>query len=121
MKPVSSELENGWLWFVKQVSGVLVFVLIIVHLVVNHLVAEAGLLSYAEVVRYLANPWIALMESVFLILIIGHSLMGLRSIILDFNPSKAFMKTLDPLLILTALGFSVYGIWLTITVGSVVL
>lgn len=121
MKDRSTCLETGWIWFAKQISGVFVFLLIIVHLVVNHLVAETGLMSYADVVRYLGNPWIALMESVFLILVIFHSLLGLRSIILDFNPPQKLITTLDPLFILIGAGFSVYGIWLTITIGSVVL
>lgn len=117
----STNMESGTIWFIKQISGVLVFLLIIIHIVVNHLVAETGLLSYADVVRYFANPWIAFMESSFLILVICHSLLGLRSVILDFKPSLRFMKTIDPILILIAVIASGYGIWLTVTVGSVVL
>lgn len=121
MKIRPLDMESGWVWFFKQVSGVLVFVLIIVHIVVNHLVAKTGLLSYTDVVKYFANPWIAVMESSFLVFVVVHSLMGLRSVVLDFNPSAIFMKVLDPLLVLIAIVASGYGIWLTITVGSVVL
>lgn len=121
MKTRPTDMEKGWLWFIKQISGVLVFLLIIVHIIVNHLVAETGLLSYTDVVKYFANPWIAIMESSFLILVIGHSLLGLRSVVLDFNPSSAFTKIMDPILVLIAIIASGYGIWLTITVGSVVL
>ncbi len=121
MKEKPANMETGLLWLVKQASGVLVFALIIIHLIVNHLVAETGLLSYAEVVRYLANPWVAFMESAFLIIVICHSLLGLRSVILDFNPSKKFMRSVDPVFVIVAIAASVYGIWLTITVGSVVL
>ena len=121
MKTRPTEMESGWIWFIKQISGVLVFVLIIVHIIVNHLVAETGLLSYTDVVNYFANPWIAIMETSFLIFVIGHSLLGLRSVILDFNPPVAFMKLVDPILVLIAFIASGYGIWLTITVGSVVL
>jgi succinate dehydrogenase / fumarate reductase membrane anchor subunit len=121
MKTRPTDMEKGWLWFIKQISGVLVFVLIIVHIIVNHLVAQTGLLSYADVVRYFANPWIAIMESSFLIFVIGHSLLGLRSVILDFNPSISFMKMIDPIFLLIGILASGYGIWLTITVGSVVL
>ena len=116
----SSISENGLLWFIKQASGVLVFALIMIHMVVNHLVAETGLLSYTDVVRYFANPWIAFMESSFLIIVIVHSLLGLRSVILDFNPPVKFIKVIDPILVFIALLASGYGIWLTITVGSAV-
>ncbi len=117
----SNRVEGGLLWLTKQVTGVMVFALIIIHLIVNHLVAETGLLSYTEVVRYLANPWIAFMESTFLIIVICHSLLGLRSVLLDFNPSHKLMKSVDSILVIIALVASAYGIWLTITVGSVVL
>lgn len=113
--------ETGWIWAVKQVSGVLVFVLIIVHLIANHLVVENGLMSYKDVVAYLSNPWIAMMESIFLLVVVSHSLLGLRSVILDFNPAGKVMKFMDPAFILIGILASVYGIWLTITVGSVVL
>ena len=113
--------ETGWIWAAKQVSGVFVFLLIIVHLIANHLVVENGLMSYQDVVTYLSNPWIALMESIFLIIVVGHSLLGVRSVILDFNPADRVWKYLDPVFVLIGIMASIYGIWLTITVGSVVL
>jgi succinate dehydrogenase / fumarate reductase membrane anchor subunit len=104
--------ENTWLWLAKLVSGALVFTLIIVHIVVNHLISSKGLLSYADVVAYLSNPWIALMESTFLVIVVAHSLLGTRSILLDLNPSASIMRTIDWLFGLIGVVAVVYGIWL---------
>lgn len=118
MKSITKKQENTAIWFIKQISGVLVFVLIIVHLIVNHMVAPTGLLSYNDVVLYFANPWIALMEIIFLIVVTGHSLLGLRSIILDLNPSISVIKKIDALLVIVGIAASVYGIWLTLLIGG---
>jgi succinate dehydrogenase hydrophobic anchor subunit len=104
--------ENVWLWLAKLVTGALVFTLIIVHIIVNHLVASNGLLNYADVVTYLSNPGIALMESCFVVIVVAHALLGLRSVLLDLNPSQALMRGIDWLFGLVGLAASVYGIWL---------
>jgi succinate dehydrogenase / fumarate reductase membrane anchor subunit len=104
--------ENVWLWLAKLVSGVLVFTLILVHIIVNHLVATGGLLNYAAVVAYLSKPWIAVMESSFLIVVVCHSLLGSRSILLDLKPSPRLLRGLDILFLLVGLVAIVYGIWL---------
>ncbi len=112
--------ENSWIWLIKQVSGGLVFLVILIHLVVNHLVAEGGLLTYNDVIHYFSNPWIAGMEIFFLIVVVGHSLLGLRSILLDFNPGVTFLRVADLVLGVTGAAAIVYGVWLTLTVASVV-
>jgi len=112
--------ENGWIWLVKQLSGGLVFLVILIHLVVNHLVAEGGLLTYNDVVNYFSNPWIAGMEIFFLIVVVGHSLLGIRSIVLDFNPGIVFLRIVDLVLSVTGAAAIVYGVWLTLTITSVV-
>jgi len=104
--------ENTWLWLLKIISGVLVIVLLFVHLVVNHLVPSEGLLSYEEVIAYVTTPGIALMEMTFLVVVVSHSLIGLRSIILDLNPSPGVLRVVNWVLTLIGVAAVVYGIWL---------
>src|ERR1044071_8768071 len=87
--------ETSWIWLAKVVSGVLIFVLLIVHLIVNHLVAEGGLLTYADVLVYYANPLIPAMEGIFLVFVVTHALLGMRGIVLDLDPSPALTRRLD--------------------------
>ncbi len=104
--------ENAWLWLYKIVAGILIVVLLGVHFVVNHLIAPTGLLTYADVVRYYNNPIVPVMEIAFLIFVVSHALVGLRSILLDLNPSPQLLRGLDILFFLTGIGFVGYGTWL---------
>lgn len=113
MTALTGSRERSTLWLVKQFTGVLVFFLIITHVIINHMVSPDGLLSYDEVIQYLGNPWVAAMETLFLLAVIFHSILGVRSVLLDLNPSKRVLKAVDPLLLLLGIGAAVYGIWLT--------
>ncbi len=104
--------ENMWMWLLKLVTGVLVFVLIIVHIIVNHLVAATGLLTYADVVAYLSTPGIAFMESCFLVIVVIHALLGTRSILLDLNPSEKAILAIDWGMRIIGLPTIIYGLWL---------
>jgi succinate dehydrogenase hydrophobic anchor subunit len=106
--------ENTWLWLVKVFAGLFIVVLMGIHFIVNHLVVPGGLLTYSDVIAYYQNPIIPIMEGFFLIFVVGHALLGVRSIILDLNPKRTRMRWID--FILFALGATavLYGIWLII-------
>jgi succinate dehydrogenase hydrophobic anchor subunit len=104
--------ESTALWMVKILSGVFVLTLLFIHLVANHLLPEQGLMSFREVVVYLSNPWIALMEGTFLVIVTVHALVGTRSVVLDLNPSPSLLKRIDFFFILLGVVAIIYGIWL---------
>ncbi len=108
--------ENVWLWLAKIVSGLIVFIVLGIHLIVNHYTAPEGLLYYDDVIAYYQNPIVPIMEGIFLIFVVIHSLLGLRSIILDRNPSRRFMKVVDTIFIVGGSAAIVYGIWLLLYV-----
>jgi succinate dehydrogenase hydrophobic anchor subunit len=110
--------ESTALWMVKIVSGVFVLTLLFIHLVANHLLPEAGLMSFREVVAYLSNPWIALMEGTFLVIVTVHALVGARSVVLDLHPSPNLLKRLDVLFVIFGVVAIVYGIWLLLAVRA---
>lgn len=116
MTPSLKPTENAFLWLLKVVSGVLIVVILIIHLIVNHFVAPEGLLSYAEVVAYYQNPLIPIMEGFFLVFVVVHSLLGIRSILLDLKPSRALMSVIDSSLTLFGLAAIGYGIFLLLAV-----
>jgi succinate dehydrogenase / fumarate reductase membrane anchor subunit len=104
--------EGTWLWLLKIAGGLLIVIVLGIHFVINHLVAPGGLLSYQDVINYYKVPIVPIMETIFLLLVVSHSLIGLRSIILDLNPSDRLLKWIDGVLILAGLGASSYGVWL---------
>ena len=75
--------ENFWLWLIKMVTGPILVILLLIHFIVNHLIAETGLLTYADVVAYYRNALVQTMEVLFLVTVVTHSLIGLRGILLD--------------------------------------
>ena len=104
--------EGVWLWLLKVLFGLAIAVLIAVHFVVNHLVANGGLLSYQDVINYYKNPGIAAMEIAFLIFVVTHALMGTRSIFLDLNPSEKMLKIINWGMLILGGAAIIYGIWL---------
>ena len=106
-------------WFTQAGLGILLVILLSVHLIVNHLVAPQGLLSYADVIHYYDVPGIALMEILFLAVVTVHCLLGLYSILLDLNlPSPKFKNTLTWLLVILGVIAVAYGTYLTWAISA---
>jgi len=112
--------ENTWIWLIKIVTGPLLVALLLLHLIVNHYVGSTstGLMTYDDIVAYFQNPIIPAIEILFLITVVTHSLIGLRSIILDMNPSRNILNIVTWLLVILGVSSVVYGIWLSLTIAS---
>ena len=108
--------EGAGLWFLKILTGFLVIIVLIIHLIVNHLIVEGGLLTYADVVRYYQNPIIPIMEIAFLIFVVTHALMGLRSVLLDLHPSNKVLRLINYGLVVLGVGSIAYGTWLVLVI-----
>lgn len=110
--------EGVGLWLVKIITGLLVIIVLSIHFIINHAVAPGGLLSYQDVLRYYTIWIVPIMEGIFLVIVVTHSLIGLRSIILDLNPSPRISKWLDIILLAVGAIAITYGIWLLIVVTT---
>ena len=105
-------------WLVQACLGVLLVILLTIHLIVNHWAAPHGLLTYADVVRYYDISGIAWMETIFLITVTVHCLLGLHSILLDLSMSARATRVATWLLTFVGLTAIVYGVCLTRTIVS---
>jgi succinate dehydrogenase hydrophobic anchor subunit len=78
-------------WRATALSGVAVLVLVTVHMVAHHFVVEevGGLRTYRQVLAYVGNPLILVLESLFLVVVTWHGLLGLRSVLFDLGLSEA--------------------------------
>lgn len=110
--------ETAWLWIFKILTGPLLVVLLAVHLTVNHLVADTGLMTWTDVIRYFDNPWIVIMEIIFLATVVTHSLLGIRGILLDMNPPRKILKLMDWAFFIFGTCVTLYGLWLALTISS---
>ena len=79
--------SRTWLWTAG--TGVALLVLVTIHMVAHHFVVErmGGLRTYQDVLDYIANPVMFVIECVFLVVVTIHSMLGLRSVLFDFGLS----------------------------------
>lgn len=112
--------ENTWIWLIKIVTGPLLLILLGLHLTVNHYLGSmsSGLMTHADVIRYFRNPIIPTIEILFLITVVTHSLIGLRGIVLDMNPSRSTLNIVTWLLVILGVASVVYGTWLALIIAS---
>lgn len=110
--------ENSWLWLYKLLSGPFILILILVHFVVNHAIAATGLLGYKDVLVYYQVWIVPIMEIVFLALVVSHSLLGVRSILLDLKPSRGALSAINWIFLVVGAVAFVYGTWLILTIVS---
>ena len=81
-------------WKVTTYSGVALLALVTVHMVAHHFVVDeiGGLRTYAQVLDYIANPVILVIECTFLIVVTIHAMTGLRSVLFDFGLSERMKR-----------------------------
>jgi succinate dehydrogenase hydrophobic anchor subunit len=86
---------RGWRWTVG--SGIALVVLAAVHMVAQHFVvdSEGGLRTYQQVLDYIANPIIFVVESGFVLAVTIHAMLGLRGILLDLDPGPRARVWID--------------------------
>jgi len=94
--------SRTWAWTAG--SGVALLVLVTIHMVAHHFVVDriGGLRTYQDVLDYIANPVIFVIEIAFLVVVTIHSMLGLRSVVFDFGLSERAKRLTDRGL--TALG-----------------
>ena len=105
---------GGWGWVLQVVTGAALLVLVVVHLVAQHFVVDApgGLRDHASVLEYLGSPMIVVIESLFMLAVTWHAMLGIRSILLDLGLSATGRRRVT--VGLTALGVVTlgYGCWM---------
>lgn len=102
---------SGWLW--QVITGIALILLLGLHFIANHFIARGGLRDFADVVSYLRNPLILVLEVLFLLTVTAHALLGVRAILLDLGFSDRAEKRLSQALTLLGVLTVGYGLWLT--------
>ena len=106
----------SWAWFWQAFTGIGLIVLLALHMVAHHLVAEGGIRDFAGVVEYLRNPIIVVLEVLFLITVTAHGLLGVRAIVFDLGLSARAERRVSWGLAVIGCVTVGYGIWLTWTI-----
>ena len=101
--------SRTWAWTAG--SGVALLVLVTIHLAAHHFVVQevGGLRSYQQVLEYIANPVIFVIEIAFLVVVTIHSMLGLRSVLFDFGLSERAKRRTDRALVALGVATVAYG------------
>ncbi|NPA91578.1 MAG: hypothetical protein GXO55_09055 [Chloroflexi bacterium] len=99
-------------WLLQAATGILLLLLLGVHMVANHFIAEGGIRTYDQVIAYLSHPVIWTWEALFLIIVTFHAMLGVRSVLFDLGPSPEAEKKINLGVAIGGIGAIVYGLWL---------
>ena len=106
--------RSGAMWLVQAVTGLLLVALLGTHMIVHHFVVEGGLRDFQQVMDYVANPIVMVMEILFVIVATIHALLGVRAILVDLRPSAGAMRAIEWGMRIVALVTITYGICLAV-------
>jgi succinate dehydrogenase hydrophobic anchor subunit len=79
---------------------------------------SSGLMTYDDIIRYFHNPIIVVIEMLFLVTVVTHSLIGFHGILLDLHPPRNVLLLFTYLHALLGVAAVGYGVWLALTIAS---
>ncbi len=112
-------MENSrsrWLWMAQAASGLALVLLLGLHWLAQHYLASEGLRSFVDVAAYLKQPLALILEICFLIVVSGHALLGVRSMLLDLDLRPQLRRSLDIFLWFVGIFTVLYGIQLVLQI-----
>jgi succinate dehydrogenase hydrophobic anchor subunit len=111
--------RSARVWHWTAGTGMVLVVLATMHIVAQHFIVhqKGGLRTYGEVLTYIGNPVIFVLESAFLIAVTIHAMLGVRGILHDLDPSPAIRQRIDRLLWGAGTATIAYGMALLITLA----
>ncbi len=111
--PFAEEPKASSTWYWQMFTGIALVLLLGLHFIANHFIATGGIRDFADVVSYLRNPIVLVLEVLFLIMVAIHAMLGVRAIVIDFGISSQAEKRLSQVLTVIGMLTVAYGLWLT--------
>ena len=89
--------RSARVWHWTAGSGMALVALATLHIVAQHFIVhqKGGLRTYGEVLSYVANPVIFVLECGFLVAVTIHAMLGIRGILHDLDLSPRTARRLD--------------------------
>jgi succinate dehydrogenase hydrophobic anchor subunit len=99
-------------WLSTAFTGMALLVLVTVHMVAHHFVVReiGGLRTYEQVLEYVGNPVIFVIEVVFLVVVTWHAMLGLRAVALDLDLPPGLARLVRPGVVVLGVVTVVYGL-----------
>ncbi len=105
-------------WIGQVVSGVLLIVLLGVHIFAEHFMVKGGLRDYSQVVSYLSNPLVLAVESLFVLVLVWHAMLGLRAVLLDFGFGPRGQSVISRGVVVLGLATAGYSFWVIAAIAG---
>jgi succinate dehydrogenase hydrophobic anchor subunit len=89
------------------------------HIVAQHFIVhqKGGLRTYAEVLSYISNPVIFVLEAAFVLTVTIHAMLGVRGVLGDLDPSPKAQRRIDRCLWVVGIATVGYAMALLITLA----
>ena len=99
-------------WLSTAFTGMALLVLVTVHMIAHHFVVReiGGLRTYEQVLEYIGNPVIFVIEAVFLVVVTWHAMLGLRAVALDLDLPPGLARLVRPGVVVLGVVTVVYGL-----------
>jgi len=107
-----------WRWTAG--SGIALVVLATMHIVAQHFIVhqKGGLRTYGEVISYVSNPVMFVLESCFVFAVTIHAMLGIRGILHDLDLVPRTARRLDVALWVLGSVTVAYAVGLLITLAA---
>lgn len=123
--PAESRVEayrrgrSARLWHLTAGTGMALVVLATMHIVAQHFIVhqKGGLRTYAEVLSYIGNPVIFVLEAAFLVAVTIHAMLGVRGVLGDLDLSPITRRWVDRGLWVLGTATVAYGTGLLVTLA----
>lgn len=105
--------EVNW-WIFMRVSGLLLVVLVLLHLIMTNILIDAGTVDFEFVAQRLSTPWLKVFDSLLLGLALLHGANGIRYSIEDYTKtpqSRTMWKIVLYAIMSLVLIFGVMSLW----------
>jgi len=95
-------------WLLQRISAVVLFILLILHYVTYHFIAN-GDVPWKEVVAKMQSPWFNLMQFLFLLTALYHGLNGVWMVVEDYIHNRFWRLLIFSLILVGGSGLFFVG------------
>ena len=112
--------RSARVWYWTAGSGLALVALATMHVIAQHFIVHqtGGLRTYDEVLSYIANPIIFVLETGFLLAVTVHAMLGIRGILHDLDLRATTKQRIDVALWVVGTLTVAYSLVLLITLAS---
>jgi succinate dehydrogenase / fumarate reductase membrane anchor subunit len=113
MQKLADQERAGGTWLWQALSGVGLLILLGLHMIAQHFVAQEGLRSFQDVLAYIRNPVIMVLELLFLLVATYHAMLGARAVLVDLGLTRQQENIVNRILTVVGVILVVWGFYLT--------